>query len=332
MRWSPLLAALLAALLTALLTGVARAADQGRFATSNPNPFIQVYNLPSETEGPAAAGRWRWQFAATLANNSVSQASSSGELVVLDGESLVSRLSLAYGFSERLSLGATLPWVVHSGGRLDGFIRDWHQLLGLSDRKREELPDGALDFSYSGSAQFALQRATRGPGDLRLSAEWRLRAPDAARPGLQVRGGLKLPTGSSSALRGSGSTDLSLQFLSTNHRLLSAWDSSLSWMVGGLRLGRGGLLDELRREIVGIASVALSRPLPGHWQGRIQLDGHTPFYDTRLTALGGGSIQLAIGGSLRLEQGGRLDVAMTQNLLTDATPDFGLHLGWRRDY
>lgn len=319
------------ALLAALLPATVRAGDQGPFATSNANPFIQVYNLPSAAEGPSEGGRWRWQVAATLANNSISQGALSGERVVLDGESLVSRLSLAYGFSEGFSLGVTLPWVVHSGGRLDAFIRDWHQLVGLSNRRREDFPDGELEFSYNG-VPFDLRQATRGPGDLRISADWRLRTPDAALAGLVTRASLKLPTGSSSALRGSGSTDLSLQLLSTSDSLLSNWNISLSWMVGGLWLGRGGLLEELRRETVGIASVALSRPLIRRWQARIQLDGHTPFYDTPLDALGGGSIQLAVGVSLRLQQGGRLDVAMTQNLVTDATPDFGLHLGWRGDY
>jgi len=324
--------ALVSAVLSTLFPAAIHATDEGPFATSNPNPFIQVYNLPTAAAGRAGAGGWRWQFELTLANNSITEMAPAGERVVIDGESLVSRLSLAYGVSERLSIGATLPWVAHSGGLLDGFVRDWHELLGLSNQRREEFADDQISFSYSGREQFDLQRATRGPGDLRLSADWRLGAGNAALPGLVLRGGLKVPTGSSGALRGSGSTDLSLQLISVNERLLEAWNASLSWSVGGLWLGSGGLLKTLRRDTVGIASLAISRPIFRRWRGRIQLDGHTPFYDTPLAPLGSGSIQLAIGGSLHLAAGGRLDFAMTQNLVTDATPDFGLHLGWRRNY
>jgi hypothetical protein len=123
-----------------------------------------------------------------------------------------------------------------------------------------------------------------------------------------------------------------LQLLSTDDQTLSAWGLTLAWMAGGLWLGDGDVLDSIRREAVAIGAVGVSRPLWRKLSARVQLDGHTAFYDSKLEGLGSGSIQLTVGGSLELKHSGRLDFAMKQNLFTDATPDFGLHLAWRNAF
>jgi hypothetical protein len=310
----------------------APAAGEGMFATSDQSPFVQIYGLPSPTEASARGrGSRALAFRADVTSNSITE-QRAGERIVLDGETYRTVVEASYGLSDRLAVGVTLPFVAHTGGFLDSIIHEWHDSLGLSNTRREVFPPDALQYSYSGGAgQFALLQRTRGIGDVRLTADWRLREGGAHGRSLAVRGGLKLPTGASESLHGSGSTDVSLQLLSIDRATLAAWRTTLDWMIGGLWLGDSDVLDGLRRDAVAIGSVGLSRPVWRALSLRLQLDGHTSFYDTPLRPIGAASVQLAFGGTVELARAGRLDIAVIENLATDTTPDVTLHLGWRRD-
>ena len=323
------------AALVSIPSAVAHGQDQSLFSTSDQNPFIQLYSLPSPAAYPAPApGRWAWRFGFDLASSAITEARPTGERIVMDGETYRTSIALDYGVSERLAVGLTVPLVAHSGGFLDGFVQDWHDLFGLSNERRADFEDNLLDYSYveNGVEVFALRDRGRGLGDVRLTADWDLQsAPDATR-NLVLRSGLKLPTGSSDTLRGSGSTDLSLQLLATDRQTLDGWGMTLSWMIGGLWLGEGDVLDPLREDLVAIGSIGISRPLWRDLTARLQLDSHSAFYDSDLRPLGASSVQLTFGGSIELARTQRIDFAMVQNLFTDTTPDLGIHLAWRGGY
>jgi hypothetical protein len=329
---APKNAVLYIASLALLLATDARADDAGLFATTNQNPFIQIYSLPSPAEYAfPSRGDWTWRLAFEFANNSILEEHPAGEQVVLDGESYRTTLTLAYGLGPRLKLGIDIPLVAHSGGFLDGFIKDWHSLWGLSNERREPFENNALEFSYTRAdgEHFALTERGRGIGDIRLSADWQARRAGPGERSLLIRTGIKWPTGSAENLRGSGSTDVSLQLLSTDPVTLSRWNMTLSWMLGGLWLGESDVLDDIRRDTVAVASVGIARPVWRRLSARLQLDGHSSFYDATLEPIGARSMQLTFGGSLTLRSG-RLDVAVVETLFTDTVPDFGVHLAWRR--
>jgi len=318
--------------LLALPSPATLARDQALFATTDQNPFIQIYSLPSPAEGPLPEhGRWAWQFAFDLASNAIEQEAPGGRRIVLSGETYRTSISLGYRLTERLTTRFMAPYVAHSPGMLDGFIRDWHSVFGLTNGQRVEVADLALEYAYThdGDEGFAIRERGRGLGDVRLSADYRLRAAHADDHSLVLRSGIKLPTGSTSGLRGSGSTDFSIQMLSTDRMLLSRWNTTLSWMAGALWLGDAEILDTIRRDVVAVAAVGISRPV---WRGltaRVQLDGHSAFYDSKLESLGSGAVQVTFGASVELERGSRIDFAMVQNLITDTTPDLGIHIAWR---
>lgn len=313
----------------------ALAQDHALFESSSQNPFIQVYSLPSPAESRAPGGRgWAMHAAFDLTSNATLKERPTGEAIVLDGETYRTSVTLGYRASRRLVAGLTVPFVAHSTGFMDSFVKDWHDLLGISNDIRDRFETNALDYVYAtdGNDVFALRDRSQGLGDIRLTADWYVAdVPDPARS-LVLRSGLKLPTGSSSRLHGSGSTDVSLQLLSTDRQTLSAWNTTLAWMIGGLWLGEGEVLDELRRDLVMIGSVGISRPVWRSLSARLQLDGHSSFYDSELRPLGNSAVQLTFGGSVELARGGRIDFAMVQNLFTDPTPDFSIHLGWRRGF
>lgn len=326
-------AALYIAALLLVLPTAAPAGGQGMFATSDQSPFIQLYSLPSPAETPALKrGSRALALRTDITSNSIME-QRAGERIALDGETYRTVLEASLGLSDRLAVGLTLPFVAHSGGFLDSIIHAWHDSLGLSNSRRDDFPRNELEYSYAGEPeQFALFRRSRGIGDLRLTADWRLHDGGAHGRSLAARGGLKLATGAPERLHGSGSTDVSVQLLSTDRATLAAWDTTLAWMIGGLWLGDSEVLGDLRRDAVAIASVGLSRPVWGALSLRLQLDGHTSFYDTSLRPIGANSVQLTFGGTVELARAGRIDIAMIENLSTDTTPDVTLHLGWRRHF
>lgn len=316
----------------AQLAPAARAADDdGLFATTNANPFIQIYSLPSPSMAAASGpGRWAWRVELDIANNALQENGDASERVVLDGETYRSSFSLSRTLSDEWSGTVTVPLVAHGGGFLDGLVRDWHDLFGLTNSRRDEFRDGSLNYEYGrdGGDAFRLAERSRGVGDVRLMLDRKVHTADPRRR-MSVRAGLKLPTGSSEDLHGSGSTDVSLQWLGTDAATLAARRLTLAWMIGGLWLGDGEVLDGLRREFVAIGSLGVSRPVWGRVVARLQLDGHSSFYDTALRPLGARSVQLSFGASIALARAGRIDVALIENLFTDTTPDVVLHLAWR---
>lgn len=315
-----------------LSAGNSAVAEEVLFDISNLHPLVQVHAPPAPGErAQLPAGSWSWGLGLRLNNNSIQEGDAASERIVLDGESYRTTLTVSRGLRPGLALTATVPLVAHSSGFMDGFIIDWHDLWGLSNERRDEFGENELDFSYfsKGAEQLALREPARGLGDVRLDLDWQLRAAKPGDRSLVVRGGVKLPTGSSDRLLGSGGTDLSLQLLSSDHRTLQAWNISLAWSLGALRLGGSDVLDRMREDLVGLASAGLRWRMTRRFELGMQVDMHTAVYESELRALGQGSIQLSTGVGMRLRRGGRVELAMTQNLRTDTTPDFGLYLGWR---
>jgi hypothetical protein len=63
----------------------------------------------------------------------------------------------------------------------------------------------------------------------------------------------------------------------------------------------------------------------------MQLAMQGEYFDSELDELGGSTASLAVGGAFRLRRlGVELDVALIEDLISDATPDFGLYLSVRR--
>jgi len=58
------------------------------------------------------------------------------------------------------------------------------------------------------------------------------------------------------------------------------------------------------------------------------MDLHTAFYDSELKQLGS-SMQLLAGGTARMPGNVLLDLGISEQLITDATPDVGFYLSLR---
>jgi|GEM_PF-222864 hypothetical protein len=130
-------------------------------------------------------------------------------------------LNYARGLGGGQELGIRLPYIWRNGGRMDWFIDWWHKSFRMGGGGRELLPRQRTVFvvrDVSGNVVIQDSRAREGLGDVVL--EYRrsltgngtesLTGDDPRRIAASARALLKLPTGDSDYLFGSGATDFGL--------------------------------------------------------------------------------------------------------------------------
>lgn len=320
------------ALLVWPLTANAEQTVPHGFAVRNQNPFLQIFGLPAfqsatlMTEGVTKAG-----LSFDLVNHA-DDGDNTLEDFVVDGESYFLTLSLRRGITKRLELGVDLPLVAHAEGFLDNAIEGWHDLLGLSNSKRDGVSN-QLGFRYvnADSVQYELRSPAFGLGDIQISAAIPLRrADDSSDKCLALRSAIKLPTGAADELRGSGAADFSLGIYFSDTRLLRERKLDMSGFVGALLLGDGDVLAEIQRSAVPYGGAAATWYATDRLRVSTQVYAQGAYFDSDLEELGGTSVQLAVGGAYRLAgRGLLLSLAIVEDLVANATPDFAVHFSVR---
>ena len=304
----------------------ARAAPELPFDTTNQSPLIQIYGLPGlgapYVLGPSQS---RVDLHFEVANHFVGK-STDTESLFLDGETHRTTLKIYRGLTGGREIGIEIPYVDHDGGFMDSFIEGWHDFFGLPQHGRDRMPRDQLLYQYQRNGVDALSfaRPTSGIGDVRLVAG----LPFPAWADTALRFSLKLPTGDSAKLLGSGATDAALWFSTRCSRCTG----SVSWYGGSgiLWMGDSDVLRNQQRQIVAFGSAGL------HWQALsrltlgVQLDAHTPFYrDSALASLTDASAQLILGGIWRLSPRYAWELAISEDIAVDTAPDVVVRIGLR---
>lgn len=297
------------------------------FYTRNLHPFIQIFGLPPLESGMLAReGVVDTRLVLDLVNNSV-QGSSGNEEVVIDGETDRLALVMRYRWRPDIELGVDLPFVHHTSGVFDNFIEDWHDTFGLSNGERHQFQSNTLNYRYAqnGVERVHITQAENGIGDVRLSAGYRLRDDDGALPrAVALRAGLKLPTGDPDQLLGSGGIDASLGVHFSDSRLMGRPDWTLFGGTGIVALGNGDVLPDLHRDLVGTANLGAGWHAWRIIDLKAQLNTHTAIYRSEVPELGSSAIELIVGGNIAFGEF-ILDIGVTENLFSDATPDVVFH-------
>ncbi|HSG65077.1 MAG TPA: DUF3187 family protein [Gammaproteobacteria bacterium] len=291
----------------------------------NLSPPIAIFGVPSWDTDLDPGTRARLTVTGDAANH-FRFSDTASEALILDGETWRVNVAYARRLTERWVLAAGLPLVRQSPGALDDFIDLWHAAFNLPDGRRNMRPEDELQFFYdrdAGPGYFRSQADT-GLGDLQLSLARGLGRDGAWR--LKVT--LKLPTGDTDLLAGSGAADLGVS-ISRGGALrrgpqLAGW----FWGAGVLVLGEPDVFPAESRDWVALGMLGLS------WQPfasvgfKAQLDLHTAFYDSELEELGDAAVQGTIGGWWALDERRRLTVAVVEDLVVHAAPDVTLHVGF----
>ena len=300
------------------------------FNTQNQSPFIQIYGLPFPGEAHLTpTGGKDFKIIFDLANNCLDDYAGK-ERVVIDGETYRTTLVGRYGIAEGIELGVEIPYIIHSGGFLDAFIENYHSAFGFPQGDREQAPRGRLLYQYqrNGINRIKVDSVGSGLGDIRLTTAFQLYQKLNESPtALALRASLKLPTGETDQLHGSGSTDLALWLTASDDHKLGSGHWTIFGAVGILGMSDGKILTDQQRNLVEFGTIGIGWS-PLSWFGlKMQINGHTSFFrDSDLVELNSNSAQLTVGGTFAVFKQTTIDVGITEDIIIKTSPDVGFHI------
>ncbi len=287
-------------------------------------PLAQLFGLPRMLGGQLASGSYELSLGADAANNFMAKANPEGYLY-LDGESLLWSLSLRGQWRPGTEVWLVVPYLRQGGGRLDRLVDGYHDLFGFSPQGRDEVPRNQILYFFAADGEIWISQTqpSRGLGDVRLGLGQALSA--GADWALTGRAQLKLPTGDSAHLIGSGASDLAF-WLEYQHQGLGHPRLALNLGAGMTLLGEGDLLPARQLRTLWLAHGQLGLGLGRRWSGHIQLDAHQRLYATSLRQAGYHALLLSLGLRYR-QQAWYADWVLTEDLRPDSSADLALQ--WR---
>lgn len=285
-------------------------------------PYTGLFGWPGSTEGSVMtpAGKNAWGLSLAVSSHSVVE-TRGNESILLDGETRRLGLSFRRGISRRLELGIEMPWVWHESGNLDSLIREWHDFFGLSQGNRAGAPEDRLLFEFvtAGLERVELSRNVNGMGDLRLHAGWQLRQSPTSSTAL--RASIKLPTGDSATLSGSGGMDVTLGLAGDVTSLWNVEALEGFYRLSAIRLGQPDLLASSTHRLVGQLTGGVAYRLSDKTDLTVQSTLRSAAYDVDVAALGRCAMSLTFGASLVLADRWRLAIAVSEDIRVASAPD-----------
>jgi hypothetical protein len=214
---------------------------------------------------------------------------------------------------------------------LDGLIENWHDAFGLPQGGRDDAPRNRLHYFYTETDEkedIDFSDSGTGLGDTSIYLAYQLNQNSpTVRRYIALRGGIKLPTGNSDQLRGSGATDFHLRLAASDGETLKSLDVTLFASVGALWLGHGDILADKQQRTVGFGSFGLGWSALKRVTVKVQIDAHTNFFsDSQLKQIDSPSAQLATGGTIKISDNLAVDLCVVEDIVVDTAPDVTFQL------
>jgi hypothetical protein len=319
-------------LLAVCMFSVIATADAGPLHDPDNGALSGTFHFPDSTEGASLVphGRHAISMFAIMSSHSTNE-QRGDETLTLDGETTRVELKYRYGLGERLEIGIRIPYVWHESGSLDSFIENWHQAFGLPLGSRVRREDDQLEFSYQdvSGTQFDYQSNSNGIGDLRLIAGWRL--ANGLNHSSALRFGIKLPTGDSANLHGSGGTDVSVGIAGDWKQLFGSDRLNGYYRAHVSYVGEPDLLSDRYNDIIGQFSTGMGYQLSRSIELRLQAAARSATHDSGTEILGQDSAWITFGGNIRLSDNYQLSLAVAEDLKVRSAPDLSLLIALRYD-
>jgi len=294
------------------------------FLTRDQNPLVMIYGLPLPTAARIIKQNKVRLSTSLNISNTINAENIAGESLFIDAETYQLNLLLEYGLNKNWMMKFQLPMIANNGGFLDSWIDRYHQLLNLPEYIRPLNPLDRFQINYqrNGSSLINLQQRTSGIGDASIQLGYQ--ATSTTDFNLSYWSSLKLPTGDAQKLTGSGSTDLALWLAADQGLKKDKW---LFGNLGIMFMSDGDLMPDIQKNTVLFGSAGFQMH---PWEKillKLQLDGHSAFYDSNIRFLGP-VVQLSFGGSV-LFKSSSLDIVITEDIQVRASPDVSFNLSWK---
>jgi len=325
-QWYSIFLGLLASLVSSLLH--AEQSDETALMQLRANhPITGLFGLPVVASRPVQSHEL---LLSLEHSNQFMGGNSTRESLLLDGETSLLTLHHKQRFGSCVQLEAVVPFIQHSGGTFDSAIDDWHRVLGLPDAQRSEAPFDVLSYRYSdeNGDVFNLDRAESGIGDIQLSLQRFLgcfATADSTALESIARVGIKIPTGSSSELRGSGAFDAYIDWQSpvfTNGGRLRG-----GFAIGALLAGQSDLFSN-QNSIIGYGSFGAQFMFSSRVRLLMQMDWNTAFFNSQLRELGDPAIALTGGIRIIGPSDQSFEFSISEDVSIDTTPDIVARFSW----
>jgi len=292
-------------------------------ATRDLNPVLQQFYIPAYTPYRSDDG-WRIDHSFYVTNTSQKE-TSGNENLIIDVENY--RYQLGLRFRKDNWLGQVdVPFIANSGGQLDGTIESWHDLFGLPNGDRDDLPSNQIDVKYArdGVVEYSQDKSSNGLADSSLALGYQL--SEATR----IFVGIELPTGSESDYSGNEAVDYATWVSYEN--LIDA-ELTLYGLLGISFPGDDGNLQGLLVDEIWVAQLGTQYFFNDGIAGTVQLDWHSRIIDdSDLTAFGD-SLQIQLGlGFLKLIDKHRLDLFFSEDIKVESAPDISLGIRLVREF
>jgi hypothetical protein len=324
--------AALAILLFFAASAVAAGIEITPFRAINQSPMSQIFGLPVETGTDITSyGKVGTVITQDIASNYTIH-SNSRESIVLDAESYRWTVAARYGIGEQFEVGVEIPYILIGGGFLDSFVIDWHNFFQLPQGGRNKVTNDRLLVSYykDGITKMKFDHAGSGVGDISLTGGMKLYDDqvDNVHRVLTLRTTLKLPSGDSGSLRGSGSADFNLLLCGSINNYTEWGTLGLFGSVGGMVMSNGNILADQQKNHAVFGNIGAGWA-PAEWISfKVQLNMNSPFYrGSSIKELTGTSMMLVSGGSIKLPDDYLLDIGVSEDVAVATAPDVAFHLG-----
>jgi hypothetical protein len=290
-----------------------------------------IYGFPESTEGGHVIGRGQhaWDTSLIIASHNVDETRDDEDLR-LDGETTRLALTYRYGLSDKLDIGIEVPYLRHEAGSLDSMIDNWHNVLSfVGGGARATREEDQLEIYY-GDSQATFVDVSDGAGgisDIRLLAGWQLSESEGRT--MALRFGIKLPTGDSDELLGSGGTDISFGIAGDVSGFGGSTKLSSFYRANVTYLGAPDRLADRYQNLVGQVSFGLGYRLHQNVDLRLQSRIRSAVYDSDIESLGGTSVSLTFGVDFRVSNHYRLVLSMGEDARVGSVPDVSFQLALR---
>jgi len=296
------------------------------FETRDQNLFNLIHGQPLPTNAhlnKKSQARWSNTLAIT---NTLNIESTTDESIYLDYEAYRFNFSYQYGLNDKWNLKLDVPLIYQSGGVFDSAIVKWHNFFGMPNGNRPSVPYDQYDarYSYGSQTPVNLNEASSTLGDIQIAVARSL--IENKQTTMSLWTSLKLATGNEDKLTSNGATDFSA-WLAINQQLSENWVMNLN--TGAVILGASSYKNIPLADYTFYGHVMLGWLVTDSINLKVQLQGHTSYYEQSQLRILGNTYLLTFGGSININQCNQLDLAFSEDIKVDASPDASLLISWR---
>ena len=298
------------------------------FSSRDQNPLIAIYGQPLPVSAQILKSQQTELHISANFSNTINREQTANELFFIDIETHRLNLIFDAAIQQGWMLRIQLPLIKHYGGFMDKWIDDYHDLSNLPEGIRPFYSQNQISVYYelNGSTYLDLQQKQSGLGDISLQTAYQ--AITNKNLALSYWASIKLPTGKSDKLTGSGNSDIALWLAS--HKKLN----NTLWLYGNagiVIMGKSDILPDIQKNHALFLTTGLQFHADNNVLLKLQFDNHSAFYETDTNFLGPVT-QLTFGGSIILDDQSEFDIAIAEDIQTSASPDVNFNLSWRKRF